>query len=111
MNKNEYTINQASELLELTPFYVRKCVREGKIQTDLRPIEGTKIMRHHISSEELEKFGNRERRGVGKRDDGRNKYTIYLLKEELDQVRELLTSIEFEQDLLVRANPPKPSNE
>jgi len=99
---NSYTINEAASKMSLTPFYVRKCIREGKIQSELEQIGDTKVQRHKISAEEIERFETRDKKQVGKRDDGRNKYTIYLTLEEYEEL------IEENDDLLIgRANVKK----
>ncbi len=85
---NSYTINEAASKMNLTPFYVRKCIRENKIQSELEQIGDTKVHRHKISEEEIERFETRDKRQVGKRDDGRNKYTIYLTPEEFSDLTE-----------------------
>lgn len=97
-----YTINEAASKMNLTPFYVRKCIREGKIQSELEQIGETKVKRHRISEEEITRFESRDKKQVGKRDDGRNKYTIYLTTEEFAE----LTA--NNEDLLIgRANVKK----
>ena len=99
---NGYTINEASSKMNLTPFYVRKCIREGKIQSELEQVGETKVMRHIISAEEIERFETRDKKSVGKRDDGRNKYTIYLTTEEYTELVD-----ENEGLLIGRANVKK----
>ena len=99
---NGYTINEAASKLELTPFYIRKCIREDKLASTLEQVGDTKVMRHRISDEELERFANRPKKQVGKRDDGRNKYTIYLTVEEYTEL------IAHDSELLIaRANQKK----
>ena len=99
---NSYTINEAAVKLELTPFYVRKCIREDKLSSTLEQIGDTKVQRHIISEEELERFANRPKKQVGKRDDGRNKYTIYLTIEEYDEL-----IAQHDELLIARANQKK----
>jgi len=99
---NGYTINEASSKMNLTPFYVRKCIREGKLDSTLEQIGDTKVHRHRISEAELERFETRDKKSVGKRDDGRNKYTIYLNDAEFEAL------IEKNDDLLIaRSNIKK----
>jgi hypothetical protein len=108
MSEKVYNITQAAQELNLTPFYVRKCIKAGKIQAEQRLIENTSIMRYEISAEALEEFASREKKSVGKRDDNRNKYTLYATKSELIEIMEALATIGFEHsELLMRANPPK----
>ena len=101
-----HTINSMSKELGLSSFYIRKCVREDRIETTLVQVGDTKVMRHEISNEAFEAFKNRERKGFGKRDDGRNKYTIYLTPSELDALQELIEDQDF-ASLLNRSNPSK----
>ena len=97
-----YTINEAAVKMNLTPFYVRKCIREDKIQSTLEQIGDTKVHRHKISEEEITRFETRDKKQVGKRDDGRNKYTIYLTLEEYEEL------IDTNDDLLIsRSNKKK----
>ena len=99
---NGYTINEASSKMNLTPFYVRKCIREGKLDSTLEQIGDTKVYRHKITEEEIERFETRDKKSVGKRDDGRNKYTIYLNDAEFEAL------IEKNDDLLIaRSNIKK----
>lgn len=99
---NSYTINEAASKMNLTPFYVRKCIRENKIQSTLEQIGDTKVQRHKITEEEIERFETRDKRQVGKRDDGRNKYTIYLTPEEFTDLTE-----QHDELLIARANQKK----
>lgn len=102
MSQETYTINEASSKMNLTPFYVRKCIREGKLDSTLEQIGDTKVHRHIITLEELERFENRPKKQVGKREDGRNKYTIYL------NLGEFETLVEQHPDLLIgRSNVKK----
>ena len=95
-----------SKELGLSPFYIRKCVREGKIETTQVSVNDTKVMRHEISDESFEVFKNRERKGFGKRDDGRNKFTIYLTPSELSTLQDLIEDEDY-SSLLQRSNPSR----
>ena len=104
---NKVNLNTAAKMLELTPFYVRKCIREDKLEATLEQIPGKNVERWMIDESEIERFASREKKSVGKRDDGRNKYTLYATRDEYAAVVEMLESIDFETSLLARANPPK----
>jgi hypothetical protein len=105
---SKFTIKTAAEKLNLTEFYVRKCIREGKIEAELEQIGATQVERWVITEKALEEFANRPKQAVGKRDDGRNKFTIYLTPEELEALSEWLADnpVPFG-----RANPPKSEDE
>ena len=101
-----YTINTMSAELGLSSFYIRKCIREDKIKTTRVQVDDTKVYRHEISEQDFNLFKNRERKGFGKRDDGRNKYTIYLTQSELSTLQDLIEDEEY-SSLLQRSNPSK----
>lgn len=101
-----YTINEAAEVLGLTPFYVRKCIRENKLPSTLVQVGETKVHRHEISEEDVELFSKRPRRQVGKREDGRNKFVIYLSPSEIEGFESLIESEDYAHTFN-RANPPK----
>jgi len=103
----KYTLTQAASKLQLTEFYVRKCIREGKIQAASELIPNTRIERYVIEAAEIERFAAREKANVGKRPDGRNKYTLYANDAELKQIRAMMTDLGLNEKLLSRANPPK----
>lgn len=97
-----FTIKTAAVELGLTEFYVRKCIRENKIDAHQELIANTRVSRWIIEDEALAEFANRPKKSVGKREDGRNKYTIYLLQDELEALVE-----QHPELLIARANPPK----
>ena|SRR3990172_1296219 len=105
-----FNINQAAVRLDLTPFYIRKCIKAGKLPAQRELIGDTKVERWIIAEEDLQAFAERERHGFGKRDDGRNKYTIYATPAELATIIELLGDNVDDACLPARANPPKASS-
>ena len=106
-----YNISQVSVLSDLTPFYVRKMIKTGKLPAHRELIGDTRVERWVIEEEDLQGFLSRERKGFGKRDDGRNKYTVYLTHQEFTSLTDLMSD-DFDQSCLpTRSNPPKsPSN-
>ena len=65
--------------------WARKAIHQGIVKTTMIPVkEGSAIMRHDISEEELKKFMNRERHSG--RPDGRTKFIAYFTEEELAAV-------------------------
>jgi len=51
-----YTINEISQKLHLTPFYVRKCIREKKLKSTLVQLSNKDIFRHEVSEEDLREW-------------------------------------------------------
>lgn len=103
------TIRQVAAKLNKSEQYIRRCIREGKIESTLVQIkEGSKIKRHEISDEALEMFANRSS-NRSSREDGRNKYVAYFNNEEFESVVELLIANDLAEvaELIARANPSK----
>lgn len=107
---DKYTIRQASREMNVSEMYVRKLIKEGKLESELVTIPGTKIERHEISAESLKAFQERSS-NRSSREDGRNKFTVYFTAAEYEQAVAKLSEIEgFDvAELLNRANPPKNS--
>ena len=86
--------------------YVRRMISKGKIEVIRKPIKpNSKVIKIFIEEEEFEKFlGNRSR---GRRNDGRNKFTVYLLPEEFEKFIEFMNSEDIPSELLQRTNKPK----
>ncbi len=99
----------AAQYLGVGSFHVGELIRKGKFPNAAKqPIPGRKTVKWFIPVEELDAYKSTRQSGVGKRADGRTKYTIYLTSEEL----ELLLSACENKDAdtfppIVRANPPK----
>lgn len=104
METKFYSIEEAANYLNLHSHYVRKLVREGKIETEMVNVTPTsKVKKHMISQVTLDNYKkNHETRT--NRTDGRNKYTIYLNQEELES---LLKNNPDLRDLISRSNPSK----
>lgn len=101
------TVNEALKLSGFHNPYLRKLLKEGKIEAHKENIPGTEIPRWLISRESLNEYI--ERGAHTQRADGRNKFTLYLNPAEESVLREVLTEHELEHiaELLRRANPPK----
>ena len=99
----------AAEYLGVGSFHVGELIRKGKFpNAEKLPIEGRKTVKWFIPKDELDAYKATRQSGVGKRADGRTKYTIYLTPNEL----ELLMDAAANKDAdtfppIVRANPPK----
>jgi hypothetical protein len=84
-------LKQLSSKLAMDQMYVRKLVVSGKIESTIVPIkEGSKVMRHEISDEAVEKFLKTPRKSITKREDGRNKFVVYLTSDEFKKVDQFL---------------------
>ncbi|MCJ7483548.1 MAG: hypothetical protein MUO31_11335 [Thermodesulfovibrionales bacterium] len=105
--KSSFTIREAAHKLAVSEMYLRKMVLEGKLPTTHVAISD-KVWRHEISQAALDAFkartGNRS-----SRDDGRNKFVVYMTTAEEKTVRESLKTLKLEavDKLLGRANPSK----
>lgn len=69
--------------------YLRKLVRDGKIETKMVPVaEGSKTLRHDFDKKTLEAFKALPRVSVAhRRSDGRSKWTLYATPEELASIK------------------------
>jgi hypothetical protein len=102
-----YTLEQAAAKLGIVPHYARKCVHEGKLKASMSTVPGTRIPRLEITEEAIAEFDAREKKQVGKREDGRNKYVWYGLPAELEAAQAVLQEAGLMP--LQKANPPKHS--
>jgi len=102
--KSSMTIKECSEYLGIDQQYVRKLIKEGKLTGKLVNISGTDVKRWMIDRKSIDERKNRT--STSSRNDGRNKYVIYLTKEEKDRLDSLMKN----QNLVVpitRANTPE----
>jgi hypothetical protein len=97
-----YTINQATTYLGIKSFYLRKLLKSGRIESTKEQIGSTKVYRNMIPQASLDNYLATKKIGFGKREDGRNKYTIYLTEPEF---KELTKS--FPKALIAKANIKK----
>lgn len=103
------TIRQASAKLNVSEMYLRKMIAQGKIKTQQVAIS-EKVWRHEISDDELKAFAARTSQHTS-REDGRNKFNVYMTAAEEKKVREALKAAKLDAvaELLVRSNPSKKS--
>lgn len=105
MSEKSLSIRESAQYLKVSEMYLRKKVNDGTLKTTRVNILGD-IWRHEIAKTDLDAFkvhtSNRS-----SRDDGRNKFVIYLSKSEESKLRELLkvNNLEKVGQLLQRANP------
>ncbi len=87
---NTYGIKSAAAYLGVDEQYLRKLVREGKLQTIMVPVKpGSSVMKHQITQEALDDRKNNAGHKAGGRSDGRNKWTVYATKEEIIAINKL----------------------
>lgn len=104
MSTKLLNISMASKYLNIGHQFCHKLVVEGKFKGAIKePIPGSEVERWMIPLEDLDTYKD-NRKTVG-RDDGRNKFTIYLSPEELTKVTKILK--EGGLPLPQRSNPPK----
>jgi hypothetical protein len=103
--KTSYTIRQAAAKLQVSEMYLRKQINVGKLPTTKVQITEN-VWRHEISQADLDAFKNRTS-NRSSRNDGRNKFVVYLSHTEEAQLRAQLKSIKMTdvEKLLTRANP------
>lgn len=107
------TIRQTAQQMNVSEMYVRKLIKEGKLQSSLEVIPGTKIERHNISEASIIAFQKRAS-NRSSRDDGRNKFTLYATPKELEAIFKAINASDTLKnfnaaELITRANPPKNS--
>jgi len=100
-----YSIREAAKYLKVSEMYLRKKVNDGTLKTSKVQVLGD-IWRHQIAQADLDAFKARTN-NRSSRDDGRNKFVVYLSKTEEATVRGLLKANKLEavDKLLLRANP------
>lgn len=96
----------AAQYLGVGTFHVGELIRKGKFPNATKVnIEGRKTLKWVIPVEELDAYKDTRQSGVGKRADGRTKFTIYLTPKELNAIQSAVESVGCPP--IVRANPPK----
>ncbi len=105
----KFSIRQSAVKLGVSEMYLRKMIAQGKIQT-VKVAISDHVWRHEITSQELAAFKNRTSQRSS-REDGRNKFVVYMNAAEEAKVREVLKGAKLPQieQLLKRANPGKDS--
>ena len=105
------TIKTASAKYGKSQVYIRRAIRENKLETTLQPIsKGSKTKQHVVTVAAYEVWRS-ERSGRSRRDDGRNKFVFYANKDtELQVIKDAIAKALPDFDvaaLIVVANPPK----
>ena len=97
---------EAAEYLGVGSFHVGELIRKGKFpNAEKLPITGRKTVKWFIPKDELDAYKSTRQSGVGKRADGRTKYTIYLTPAEMDAITPAVDSVGCPP--ITRANPGK----
>lgn len=88
-----YTIKSLANELNLTEGYVRRAIHKGELETTLANVGDTNVQRHEVTQAQVdawrEKASSRSRR-----EDGRNKYVIYMNDEEFEAMKSGVVSEE-----------------
>lgn len=111
--KTEMSIKEAARYLDVGEQYIRVLIRKGTLHPQKTPLSaGARVVRNMIPVAELDMLKNREIRHFGRRDDGRNKFVIYLSPEEFTHLQMMLDeNLPAIASFLIRAVPPRTSEE
>lgn len=106
-NEKRFTINQLAEKVELSPCYVRRMIHQGKLESKMVNIS-PKVQRHEITMTQYKTFRSKTSIRTT-RNDGRNKFTVYLTSnEEVKMRKNLISNNQSEvEKLLSRTNVSK----
>lgn len=97
---------EVAALYDLSSVYVRNAIRHGELKTTLVPVAPeSKTMKHMITREDASAW-RESRKSRSRREDGRNKFTMYATPAELEQIQSLLANADV-QALIERAHQKK----
>jgi len=83
----QYSIDEAAMFLGVDAHYVRKLVREGKLEAEWAPVKpGSQVMKHLISEEQLVARKSKQGQHAGSRADGRSKWVVYATDAEMKKL-------------------------
>jgi hypothetical protein len=106
MATKSFTIKSLSKHSGLSEFYIRKCIREGSLNSTLENLNA-KTQRHRISETDYKSWRAKTSART-QRADGRNKYVFYATPAEfkvfLANSKEKSPAV---AKTIARANPPK----
>lgn len=107
MNATEttYTIKQLIEVSGLSNVYIRRAISTGKLEATKERVGDTKVFRN-VVTESAYNAWRATTASRSRREDGRNKYTLYATAEEFAQIEELLAKAKNEA-IVARANAAK----
>lgn len=96
MDAKTYGIKDAAKYLGVDEQYLRKLVREGKLETQMVPVKsGSQVMKHLITQDTLDARKANAGAKAGGRKDGRNKWTVYATPAEMAQIAKLCQELDI----------------
>ena len=93
--ENLLSINDVAREFELSPIYVRNAIRHQLIETTMVPIAPESKTLKHLMTREAVVAWRETRNSRSRREDGRNKFTLYATPEEKAQIEALLANNEI----------------
>ena len=104
---NEFlTKKEVADLVGLSQMRINGAMRAGLLKSHKEPIkEGSKTLRSMFDPKDVTAW-REQTKTHSRREDGRNKFTIYATVEELDRVTKILKENEIETPI-VRSNKVK----
>ena len=113
-NKNEMESNKMNTKLSikevcskynLSEVYVRRMILKGKLLSEKVEIAAN-TYKHMIAVDEVERWRKASKGAGSRRDDKRNKFTIYATPDEIAKVQKLIENAKIESPI-VRSNAKK----
>jgi len=102
-NEANLTIASAVALSGLSALYIRKAIRSGALVSQLVPVaENSKTLRREFTVEAFEAWRSAAASHT-RREDGRNKFVLYMNADEADALRNLIAEGSF-TGIVARAN-------
>lgn len=96
-NEDEYDITDAAKEMGFTPQYVRQLIRKGTLLTVMKPIVPESLVKHHmVTRTEIDRYMGTTRRKT-RREDGRNKFVMYMTLVELAKVKTVLKANDLKE--------------
>jgi hypothetical protein len=96
---SEYSIREVVSLTGVNEQFLRKLIRDGRIQTVKRQIRDTKVEKHVIPGQSILNYANSSVTRTSRKD-GRNKYTLYANAAEIEKIQSLLKKAGIEIPLM-----------
>ena len=99
------SIKEVCNKYGLSEVYVRRMILKGKLASEKVEI-ATNTYKHMIAIEEVERWRKASKGAGSRRDDKRNKFTIYATPDEIAKVQKLIENAKIESPI-VRSNAKK----
>jgi|GEM_PF-6725087 len=103
--KEMLSIKEVCAKFGLSEVYVRRMILKGKLQSE-KVLIATNTYKHLIAIEEVERWRKASNGAGSRRDDKRNKFTIYATPDEIAEVQKLIEKAKIESPI-VRSNAKK----